>query len=546
MTGPRCLTLLALACAGAAFAAGPAAGAPRPVTGYPDVLTTEHFQIHYTGELTTPPALPNPDRILHQDAGDLAASAEEAYSTYVDGWGYPAPLDDGDGKIDIWVQDLSASGALGFASPDGVGSTSTAWIAIDPTMATSKHVVAHEVLHAIQMSVWMPADFWLLEGSAEWAGFALDGYAPFGVKLADSFAAPDMSLDCTSDACGNDQYETGGYSRWTFFQYLSERFGVSFVRDVLAGGAALADPAQTGRQLLSNTLAGKATTLGDVFNDYTAVHVAGNYGAFALKGVPPAVYSSTSTGSISGALPVQRVAVNHLAARYLKLARGTAAGDCYAATLSLTVALPAGVAARPAFYSSTLGAAAVPLAVNGTTASVSVPWDTCFGGADGYLSLPNPSLTADSRVFTVSGSITVDTSTPASSTAPPTSLYTGPTVAAPGGEVAPSILVYGAELVRVPTATRVVRLIVFSSGSGLLRATIGGTVIGTGRLRAGNNDLRFRLPVRIARALSSKDRRRAATARLALTSLSTQGATGKTVTRRVSVVAPLKKSVSRR
>ncbi len=396
------------------------------------------------------------------------------------------------------------------------------------------------------MGLWIPADFWLLEGSAEWTGFTLDGYLPFGVPLPASYAAPDMSLDCVSDACGNDRYETGGYSRWTFFQYLSERFGVSFVRDVLAGGAALADPAQTGRQLLSAAVAARGSTLGDVFNDYTAVHAAGNYVAPALKGVPPAAHASISTGSVTGALPVQRIGVNHLAARYLELTRGTAAGDCYAATLLLTVALPAGVPTRPVFYSSALGATAVPLAIAGNTASLSVPWDTCFGGANGYLALPNASLTDDARTFTVSGSITVDKSTPSSPTAPPNPLYTGPTVTAPGGEVAPSILVYGAELLRVPAATRVVRLIVFSSGSGQLRATVGKTVIGTRRLRAGNNDLRFRLPVKVARSLSSKGRRRATTAVLTLASFSTQGAAGKTVTRRVSVVASSKKPASRR
>ncbi len=545
MTGPRCLALLALACASAAFAAGPASAAPRPVVGYPEVLTTEHFQIHYTGELTFPPALPNDDRILDQDAGDLAALAEEAYATLL-GWGYPAPLDDGDGRVDIWVQDQPDDGMIGFASPDGVGSTSTAWISIDPTMVRSRHVIAHEVLHAIQMGLWMPADAWLLEGSAEWLGFQLDGYGPFGVSLPATYAAPDLSLDCVGDACGNDLYEIGGYSRWTFFQYLSERFGTTFARDVLATGAALADPAQTGAQLLAATLAARGTTLGDVFNDYTAVHAAARYAPAALQGVPPAAHSSLASGAATGALPVQRIPVNHLASRYLRLTRGTGPGPCWAATLSLTVALPAAVASRPVFYSPSLGSVAIPLTVNGSTASLSVPWDTCFGGSDGYLALPNASLTADARMFTVSGSLVVDRTTPASPSAPPNPLWTGPTVSAPSGETAPSILVYGAELLRVPAATRILRLIVFSSGTGKLRATVGKNVIGTRVLRAGNNDLRFRLPVKVARSLSAKGRRSAATARLSLTSLSAQGASGKTVARRIAIVTSSKKSPSRR
>ena len=50
----------------------------------------------------------------------------------------------------------------------------------------------------------------------------------------------------------------------------------------------------------------------------------------------------------------------------------------------------------------------MPLPINGNTASLAVPWDTCLGGHDGYLSLPNPSLTSDAQVFVVSGSLTVD------------------------------------------------------------------------------------------------------------------------------------------
>ena len=119
-------------------------------------------------------------------------------------------------------------------------------------------------------------------------------------------------------------------------------------------------------------------------------------------------------------------------------------------------------------------------------------------------------------------------------------------MSAPSGETAPSILVYGAELLRVPAATRVLRLIVFSSGAGKLRATVGKSVIGTRVLRAGNNDLRFRLPVKVARSLSAKGRRSAATARLALTSLSAQGVSGKTVARRIAIVTSSKKSPSRR
>lgn len=527
---------LAVLGACAAFAAAPA-NAVRPglAPAYPDVLTTTHFQIHYTGELSTPA---NPNRILHQTAGDLGALAERAYATIVTGWGYPAPLDDGDGKIDVWVQDL-APGILGSATADGVGNTSTGWIAIDVAYATSPQVIAHELFHLIQFAVWIPADNWLLEGTAEWAGFAADGYKPLTGTLADTLAAPDMSLDCVTSACGNNAYEANGYSRWPFFEYMSARFGITFVKDVFARGATLADPGQTGVGLLASTLVTKGKTLGDVFTDYTSAHVAGGYEVTGLKGLPPATYATIPTGTVTGALPVQRVSVNHLAARYLKLTRGASgASTCYAATLALAVALPAGIGAKPFFYSSSLGTTAVPLTVSGSTASLSVPWNTCSGSPDGYLSLPNPTLASDAQVFTVSGSLTLDTSTVVTTSSPPAPLFTGTTVASPTASVAPSIFVYGAQIVRVSATDRMVRLIVFSSGPGLLRAAVGQTDLGTDQLRAGNNDVRFRLPPSAVASLRTALRAGSAGPVLTLTSLSTAGAAGTKLARKLVVITP--------
>ena len=229
-----------------------------------------------------------------------------------------------------------------------------------------------------------------------------------------------MSLDCQGDGCGNDLYEAGGYSRWTFFEYMSDRFGVGFVKDVLARGASLADPLQTGATLLNSTLVAKGTTLSDVYADYANVNLVGNYDVAGLTGLPPDTHATVSTGVASGALPVQKVAVNNLATRYLKLKRGaSAAGVCHAATLSLTVALPPGLNAKPSFFSRSLGSSAVPLSIDGNTATLAVPWDTCLGGFDGYLSLPNPSLSLDAQQFVVSGSISVDTTKIAIPLGPP-------------------------------------------------------------------------------------------------------------------------------
>ena len=543
---PRLLAAAVLLGALAAFSASPAAAA-RPL-GYPNLLTTAHFEIHYTGDLGPPV---DPSRIVDQQAGDLAANAERAYAT-ITGWGYPPPLDDGDGKTDIYVTDLSSVGALGLTIPDTAGNVTTAYIEIDPTVVDSEHVIAHELFHAVQFGIWIPADAWLLEGSAEWTGFAADNYDPAGAgatKLSDTLSQPDMSLDCVSDACGPDPYENGGYSRWSFFEYLAERFGNGFMKDVFSTGAALNDPTATGETLLADTLQAKGTTIGSTFNDYSAHVIAGNFQLTALQGVAPTTYGNPiQTGTQTAALPITRVAVNHLAARYLDFTPGTgsAVAECYAATLALTVALPAGLGSQPYFYSTSAGTTALPLSVNGSTASLNVPWNTCAGAPAGYLSLPNPSTTADGQTFTVSGTLTVDTSTVSSATAAPDPLDAGPgaVVAAPTTDLAPAIYLYGAQVIRVSTSDRMVRLIVFSSGPGMLSAKAGSTNLGTYQLRPGNNDVRFKLPQSLVNALR-KPAAAASPSLLTLTSLSSNGTAGTTVSRKLAVVKPAPKKASK-
>jgi len=542
MFSRRSFVALAVLGACAAFAAALAVAVPRAsaVEPFPvgaRTLQTDHFLIHYEGD----PA--NSAYIQQQKAGDIGGWAERAYALYRS-WGYPAPVDDGDGLIDITVMTFSTfsypkSLADGAATPNSpAAAQSSGYIELNAATGLNQHEVAHVLFNLFEFAIWQPADLWLEQAAAEWAAYRVEDFA---TPTSGSIAEPDRSGDCVGGECGNNGYDRAGNPGWSFMEYLSERYGPDIVKQIFDNGASVGLPAPASTQHVTNVLTAKAATLGDVFTDYTVAYLAGNYQVTALKGLPPATYSATPTGTISGALPVQRVAVNHLAARYLKLTRGgSSTGPCYAAALSLTVALPAGTGARPFFYSSSVGSAAVPLTINGNTASLTVPWDTCTGGADGYLSLPNPSLASNSQVFTVSGSLSVDTSTRATAAPPPAPLFTGPTVASPADYVAPSIYVYGAQIVRVAAADRLVRVIVFSSGPGLVRAAVGDTVLGTTTLRPGNNALRFRLPRAALDSLRSTSAVRASNSLLTLTSLSSNGTVGAKVARKLVLATPPK------
>jgi hypothetical protein len=139
--------------AGALFAISvTAAGASRPVL--PETLTTAHFQIHYNGA--------PPTGIVHQQAGDLAANLERAYEVFTGYWGFPAPRNDGDGKVDVYVQAMAGTGALGLAFTDSAAHQSSGhvWIASDATEMPD--TAAHELFHLVQFGIWAPTEPWLL------------------------------------------------------------------------------------------------------------------------------------------------------------------------------------------------------------------------------------------------------------------------------------------------------------------------------------------------------------------------------------------------
>ena len=94
---------------------------------------------------------------------------------------------------------------------------------------------------------------------------------------------------------------------------------------------------------------------------------------------------------------------------------------------------------------------------------------------------------------------------------------------------------FGPELLKLSATDPTIRLIVESSGPGMLTATLGSTVLGTGSLRSGNNDLRFAVPKGM---LTSLRRSAAAANVLTLTPVAPTGsATGSPVMLHVTIAA---------
>ncbi|MDX6402455.1 MAG: hypothetical protein QOF27_3061, partial [Gaiellaceae bacterium] len=159
-------------------------------------------------------------------------------------------------------------------------------------------------------------------------------------------------------------------------------------------------------------------------------------------------------------------------------------------------------------------------------------------------SLPNETNDAvppalDGREFTVSGTVTVDKSKPASASEPPAGAKViGPVLATPTTDPAPDLTVHAPELIRVSTKTRLLRLIVYSNGDGTLKATLGSTWLGSAGVHVGNNDIRFVLPTQLLKSLRKTNTPANV---LTLTSYSSDGTQGASTTRRVAML-PVKKA----
>ena len=431
-------------------------------------------------------------------------------------------------------------------------------IHLDATTGLGYHTIANKVFELFEWRAdnQLAADtlsgvdssnaHWLQEGTAEWAAFRAEDFL---TATKDSFGEnSDRTADCVGTECGNTDFDRAGYPSWVLFEYLTQRFGSSYqdpapVKSIVTNLGASASGAAAVQAYLG------ATTLEKFFNDFATARLTGNFAPATIKGFLPQTQASIPTGLVTATMPAAYVAVNHLGVRYVAIQHGDLSNvraPCYSATLALTVTIPSDnggspIISTPYFYANTTTATAQSFSVSGSTASISVPWNTCAGSPDAYVSLPNDSWNPayDGREFKVVATQTVNLSSPASPSSPaPGTTFIGPVVAAPTTDPAPTLTIHAPELLRVNARDRLLRFIVFSSGSGKLRATLGSVQLGDAGLRAGNNDVRWKLPASLVTSL----RRTAANNLLSLTSLSPSGTAGTTTTRHVVIIAAKKKT----
>ena len=483
--------------AGLAFtvlASSPAFASTRPDTGgwSTTPVGSTHFVVH-----------PSPG-VSASDAQKVSDNFEAAYATEVGSWGFAPPLSDGslggDGRVDVYVTQTTGDGDTGESLRDDDGSATTSGFAvINPDAADSASTAAHELFHLLQYAVYSRGAKFLKEGTAEWAAANVTGATSWLVTYWDN---PEQPLECSpGSTCGAQNLS---YSRWIFFDYLSEHFGVGIVKEILQQTAALqADSADRDLDAIDAALAAHGSSLAQAFGDFAAANAGGSYGFNGLAGATKYLRPATlprSTGATDIAQALQ-LSVDHLSASYVRIYSGdpnSTVPNCGAATLHLTVTIPAGVTSQPSFADS---AGVHRLTINGSTASVDLPWTNCTG-SQGVLALPNQSRTQDGAQFLVRLSITVTPPKPAAATKAP-----------------------GIRLARIARQGRYIALRLNATGAGRLQVLFKWHYIrGSYRLHAGLNRLKLRLPSSFPGGRHQ----------IVLTAYSTTGARGKTIKRHVA------------
>ena len=267
----------------------------------------------------------------------------------------------------------------------------------------------------------------------------------------------------------------------------------------------------TGTQALSSVVQPLGPTLGKFFEDYTTARLTGNFTSVVLAGVLPQTQGSIVVGSSTGA---------HLAGDPRRqpprrsLRRPRARPGHRHRPLLLGLARPQGRASGRRRVNAVLLRECEGLRPAGLHSlgqhrdADGIPWNTCGGSPRAYVSLPNESNdVAPPSPSTVASSPSRARSRSTSPSRPrqPKRLRVSRSSARSSRRRRairrPSSHCTRPSSSVSPRRRRLLRFIVFSSGDGTLKATLGSTWLGSAGLHAGNNDVRYVLPTQSLKSL---------------------------------------------
>lgn len=298
-----------------------------------NVIASAHFCVHYTTNFLSA------DRATEAQAQLTSDTFEFVYSKIVNGLKYRAPLNDGDGLLDVYLTDLSSKRQYGFCQTTTASRTSAAFCGVDndfdpadyggaPAINSLRVTAAHEFFHAVQFAYDAGDSDWFLEGTATWMEEQI--YPNINDYLQ---YVPDSQVQRPLRSTDS----TAGFSVYgsvIFWKFLSERFrDPNIVRQVW-NAAAVSTGTRNGLQSVAMVLRARKTTLPLEFARYGVWNTL-PAGSYSDRGRFPIANTSTCRGSrwcpwASGTLGRSRsntgslaVRINHLATAPLILRPGS-------------------------------------------------------------------------------------------------------------------------------------------------------------------------------------------------------------------------------
>lgn len=241
------------------------------VPGSYKVVVSEHFCVRYTGQGLIPGL--NPNAATDAWAQKTSQVLEEVYAKEITAMGYRAPRNDGDGRLDVTLENLGGKGYYGYCDA-GTGSTPLAYCALDNNFSKKEYggaepidslrvTAAHEFFHAVQFAYDANDSIWFLEGTATWMEDQvypeINDYLQY-LRKDSQIVRPMVPLDFPGDL--------ERYGSVIFWKYLSERFkDVTIIRKIWESAAASAGK-RNGIQAVAAVLRARKTTLAGEFARY--------------------------------------------------------------------------------------------------------------------------------------------------------------------------------------------------------------------------------------------------------------------------------------
>ena len=201
--------------------------------------------------------------------------------------GYRRPVSDGrrggNGKFDVYLSDVGAKALYGYCAPEftkpGYRRLASGYCVLDNDFARKQFdakpadslrvTAAHEFFHAVQFAYDYLEDPWLMEATATWIE---ERYAD-GVNDNRRYLRKGQLVETFTPLDTFDPGSTVQYGNWVFFEYLSQRFGLSVVRKIWKQAGAFKGDGKTYSTNAVKRVLPSSTSFKRVFSQFSSANI---------------------------------------------------------------------------------------------------------------------------------------------------------------------------------------------------------------------------------------------------------------------------------